>query len=186
MRTLTAILLIAAAGAVFGGTSIRRETLTTNGRSSETILHIVTEEGERDYAMWKRDGVEYVTYDASVITELREALQDQTAISRKHAELGRRHAALGRDHASLGRDHASLGRDHARLGRSGNYEAQREFERKQRELERKQQELERQQRALEREQQELERQQRKAERDADEAIERVFERAVREGKAKRR
>ncbi|HVG25925.1 MAG TPA: hypothetical protein VND45_17340 [Thermoanaerobaculia bacterium] len=180
MRALTPLLLLVAALSAFAGSrSVHRSEHTSNGKS-RTISIIKVDDDY--YATMERDGIRYITRDPRVLAEIEESLDPQREISNAHAELGRRHAELGREHAALGREHAALGREHSRA-RSD--ERQRELERMQQELERKQQALERKQQRLEDEQHELERRQQAREHESEEKIDRIFERAVREGKAKR-
>jgi chromosome segregation ATPase len=182
MRHLIAILLFVTALPLFAGT--RSHIVNTTDR---TRMEIVQESNGDSYATFERDGVRYITRDPRVLEDLAEAYAEQREISRDHAELGRRHAALGREHAALGREHARIGREHARLHhRTGDYEErQRALEELQRKLDRKQQELERRQQELEREQRELERRQNAVDRKADKDVEKIFERAIRDGKAQR-
>jgi hypothetical protein len=185
MRTLTAVLLLFAAASLLGDTTIHRET-STNGRRTETTLHLEGDGDEHEYATWEHNGARFITRDPGVLAEIRAALKKYSG-SRDHAELGRKHAALGRDHEALGREHERLARELERGIRAGNAEAaQREFDRKQKDLELRQQELERKQQGLEREQRRLESQQRASEREADKAIDAIFSRALEAGKAQRR
>jgi hypothetical protein len=147
-------------------------------------IQIVRTDDEH-WASYTRDGVRYVTTDSSVLEDIDKAMEKHRRIGREHAELGRKHAELGRDHAELGREHARLGREHARLARSGDEDAQRALEAEQRKLEDKQRVLEDRQRKLEAEQRELERKQKTVERESYRDIQQIFERAVREGRAKR-
>ena len=184
MRALITLLLVAVA---FPATAGSKWTHTSqevvNGETR--LLHIVRDDDDH-YARWERNGVRYVTRDAAVLAEIEKALEPQRSYANAHRELGRKHRELGREHAALGREHARLGREHARASRVSDSELrQRDFERKQQELERKQQALERRQQQLEREQQRLEATQKKFERDHDRAIDAIFERAVRNGKARR-
>ncbi|HEV3486759.1 MAG TPA: hypothetical protein VG106_15205, partial [Vicinamibacterales bacterium] len=157
--------------------------------TDRTRLEIVRESSGDSYATFERDGVRYITRDRQVLGDLEDAFAEQRAISEEHAALGRRHAALGREHAEIGREHARIGREHARLHRAGDVETreerERELEELQRRLERKQDELERKQQELEREQRELERRQKAIDRESDKTIEKIFERAIRDGKATR-
>ena len=154
-----------------------------------TDIQIVREDGGEQWASYKRDGVRYVTTDPTVLAEIDKAMEKHRELSRAHSRLGRQHSELGREHSALGREHSRLGREYSRLARNaGEAEAerlQRDLERSQRTLEAKQRELEDRQRELENKQRELEEKHRVAERDAYRAIEKIFERAVRDGKAKR-
>jgi uncharacterized membrane protein YccC len=180
MRLLTALFLLLAALATTAGTRSMHRSEHIDGKNSRSLSIIKTDD---DYwATWERNGVRYITRDAAVLAQIEEALDPKQERSKSHTELSRRHAALGREHAALGREHARLGREfsHAR-----SEERHRELERMQRDLARKQQELERRQQGLEREQQELERKQQGLEREANAKIDRIFERAIQEGKARR-
>ena len=174
MRTLTLIMIIAAAGAMVGKTSTRRETITTNGTKSQTILHISKDDGDDpDYATWERNGVRFITFDAGVIAQLDEIVARKSNVESEHAGLRRQLEAVRREHEALGREQE-------RIARQGNVEAaQRELLRKQRVLDQRQRDLEEQQRRLDQKQ-------RDGERKTDDAIDALFERAVASGKAKRR
>ena len=163
-----------------GTRSVHRSEHTSSNGESRSISIIKTDD---DYwATWKRDGRRYITRDRAVLAEIEEALDPKRQFSKAHSAISRRHAQLGRDHAALGRAHAALGREHSRVRSEAR---QHELERRQHELERQQQELERRQQDLEREQQELERKRQSVEHEANAKIDRIFERAVREGKAER-
>lgn len=164
MRTFVLILCsILIAVPVAAGTTSLQITRSTTGDS---------------YAKWERNGVRYITYDESLL----DAIDQLSEQRRAHAELGRKHADLGRDYAAHGREHARLARELARAsdGRKRAIEADlRAIERKQRELETRRNRLE------------LERKQLEKTRDVssdafDDRMDELFERAVREGKAKRR
>jgi predicted RNase H-like nuclease (RuvC/YqgF family) len=162
--------------------------------SDRTSLSIIKE--DHDYwAQLERNGVRYFTRDRAVLAEIEAVLEKSRDGSRDHAELGRQHAELGREHAALGREHARLGREHARLSRDAARDdgdsaeierRRRDLEAEQRGLEAKQRELEQRQRDLEAEQRKLEAVDRAGEGDRNRRIEQIFERAVREGKAKKK
>ena len=150
-------------------------------------IEIVRTDNEH-WASYKRDGVRYVTRDAAVLAQIEKAMEKHHAISREYSELGRRHSELGREHSQLGREHSRLGREQSRLAGAGSVDTERrrrELEDEQRKLEDQQRTLEDRQRELESKQHELESRQRIAESDAYREIGKIFERAVREGKAKR-
>ena len=184
MRALTATLLFVAALTLTAGTrSVHRSETISDGESR--LLNIVKTDDDY-FATWEHNGKRYVTRDASVLAEIEAALAPHRELSKEHSAFGRRHSELGREHSKIGREHSRLAREHSRAAREGNVEArQRELEAMQRELERKQHELERRQRDLERQQRDLEAQQRTYEREADRKIDAIFERAARNGKAKR-
>ena len=166
MRTLIALLVLLA-------------TLTL---SAGTRSLSITKSDDDYWAKLEHDGKRYFTRDKGVLAEIEAALDPKQQFSKAHAAIGRRHAEIGREHAALGREHARLGRE---FSRAKSEDRQRELERMQQELERKQQALERKQQELEREQQEVERKRQALEREANAKIDRIFERAVREGKAER-
>ncbi|HEX6083670.1 MAG TPA: hypothetical protein VF266_04035 [Thermoanaerobaculia bacterium] len=180
MRTLTALLVLLVTLTLTAGTrSVSRSEHVSNGKSRSLSI-IKTDD---DYwATWELNGKRYITRDKAVLAAVEEALDPKKQFSQAHAAIGRRHAEIGREHAAIGREHARLGREFSRVKSE---DRQRELERMQHDLERKQQELERRQQRLEREQQELERKRQALERESHAKIDRIFERAVREGKAKR-
>lgn len=184
MRTLTLALLLLATPLVFAGSS-RHSTHIVNSDGEFEIQ--VIRDGDDAWATFKRDGVRYITRDESVIDAIDKAMEPQRELSQAHSELGRRHSELGREHSELGREHSRLGREHSRAGRDGvaGEERQRELEAEQRKLEDKQRKLEDKQRALEDKQRALEDKQRAIERDVNVAIEKIFEKAIRDGKARR-
>jgi chromosome segregation ATPase len=146
------------------------------------------------WASLKRDGVRYVTHDRGVLEDIEDAMRPYRELSQEHSAIGRKHSELGREHSALGREHSRVGREHSRIsrdvsaGRISESEAdqrRRELELEQRGLEDKQRALEARQRDLEDEQRAVEAKQRAAEREVNREIEKVFERAVRDGKAKR-
>jgi hypothetical protein len=188
MRMLTSLAALLVAASLFAGTSATTRTSNHDGKVTE--LRIVRETDGRTYATWQRDGITFRTTDLTVIRALDESLAAQRALSANHSEFGRRHAALGREHAELGREHAELGRRHADLGRAqargdaAEIEArQRDLEAAQAKIERKQQELEQKLRDLDSQQSAL--QTKHDENFTDEKIDEIFQRAVREGRAKR-
>lgn len=174
-----------------------RSTQTTHivnddGRTTE--IRIVKERNGDHWASFARNGVRYYTSDRGVLAEVEKAMEAHRELSHEHSLLGRRHSDLGREHSELGREHSRLGREHSRLGREASRRGgddrelerqQRAVEDKQRDLEAKQRRLEDRQRELEQKQRDLEARQRAAERESFPALEQIFERAVREGKAKR-
>lgn len=187
MRFLTLVLFLGAAVPVaFGGSTHRTHIVSTD---DDTEIRIVRESDGDNFATFRRDGIRYRTTDADVLAEIDKVMAKQRGVSREHAELGRRHAQLGREHAQLGREHARAAREHERLARRAGEKdlerLQRELEKEQREIEANQRKLEERQRALEAQQRDVESKQRLSERDARRAIEQLFERAVREGKAKK-
>jgi len=137
------------------------------------------------------DGRRYRTTDPNVLAELEKTMEPHRELSREHSKLGRRHSELGREHSALGREHSRLGREHSRLSRDRDLtereadSRRRELEAEQRKLEDKQRKLEDRQRELESEQRAVEAKQRETEQTMHRDVERIFERAVREGKAKR-
>jgi len=185
MRTLIAFLTLALVTPVVAGTRTSR-TENINGRETR-LLNIIEDDGTH-YATWENNGVRYRTEDPGVLAKIEAALAAQRDYSRKHSEVGRKHSELGREHSALGREHSKLGREHSRLARSSaaDVEArQRDLERQQRDLELKQRELERRQQDLERQQHELERTRQHHEHDTDAKLDEIFQRAVKEGKARR-
>jgi chromosome segregation ATPase len=151
-------------------------------------LRIVRSDDEH-WASYRNEGVRYRTSNASVLAELERALEPHRELGREHSRLGRKHSELGREHSRLGREHSRLGREHSRLSRERDL-SDREVERRRRDLEEEQRKLEAEQRKLEDRQRDLESEQREVERkrsalerDAYREIERIFERAAREGKA---
>lgn len=175
-----------------------------HGRSGHRTHMVSTDDGfefqfirEDDGDAWaslKRDGVRYVTHDHGVLEDIEDAMRPYRELSQEHSALGRKHSELGREHSALGREHSRLGREHSKVsrdvsaGRISESEAdqrRRELESEQRKLEDKQRALEARQRDLEGEQRGIEARQRAAERDVNRKIEEIFERAVRDGKAKR-
>jgi DNA repair exonuclease SbcCD ATPase subunit len=190
MRILSAFLLVATAALAFGHSTHRTHEVSSDG----TEIRIVKDSDGEHWASFERNGVKYVTTDRTVLAEIEKAMEPHRRLSREHSELGRRHSELGREHSQLGREHSRLGREHSRLGRevsrSGHTSElerqQRELEAEQRKLEEKQRKLEDRQRDLEDEQRQLESKQRAMEKDTHRAIEQIFDRAVREGKARRK
>jgi chromosome segregation ATPase len=181
MRALTPLLLLLVSLSTTAGTRSVHRSEHTSSDGESRLLNIIRTDDDY-YATWERDGVRYITRNAAVLAEIEEALDPQQELSKAHSALGRRHSELGREHSALGREHSRLGREYSR---SHSEERQRELERMQQDLERKQQELEKRQHGLELEQQELERKQQTLERESHAKIDRIFERAVNEGKAKR-
>ena len=175
MRILTTLLCSLIAATALAHSVHRSHIVNTTDRSEIRIVR-----DDDDYwATFKRDGVTYITRDASVLAEIDRAMDKHREISREHSRLGRRHSELGREHSKLGREHSRIGREMSRYGSS------RELEREQEKLEEKQRALELRQQDLEREQRKLEEKQRGVEREMDRELEAIFERAVRDGKAKR-
>ncbi len=181
MRALSAVLLLVLSLSLSAGTRSqhRSETIDDNGRTR--LLNVIRTDDDY-FAEWERDGVRYITRDASVLDEIEDALAARNEISKAHAALGRRHAELGREHAALGRELARIARERTRMRTQ---ERERELERAQVVAEGQQRVLEQRQRELEREQQELDQRRERVQRDADDAIDRIFERAIRDGKARR-
>ena len=184
MRSLTLILLLATPLA-FAGSS-RHSTHIVNSDGLEFEIQVIRD-GDDAWATFKRDGVRYITRDESVIDAIDKAMEPQRELGQAHSELGRQHSELGREHSELGREQSRLGREHSRASRDGvaGEERQRELEAEQRKLEDKQRKLEDKQRALEDKQRALEDKQRAIERDVNEKIQKIFEKAVRDGKARR-
>lgn len=179
---LLAFLLLLSLPVFAGGT--RREHIIDD----DMELRIVQDD-ESYWAAYRNDGVRYRTTDRSVLAEIERAMAPHRELAREHSRLGRNHSELGREHSQLGREHSRLGREHSRLARDRRLD-DREIERRQRELEKDQRTLEQQQRKLEDRQRELEDEQRAIERKKNaleregyREIEKIFERAAREGKA---
>lgn len=189
MRFLSTLLFVLLTPLAFAGTH-RTHIVNTD---DHTKFEFVKDSNGETWAAFTSDGIRYITTDADVLTALDKAMEKHRALSREHSHLGRKHSELGREHSALGREHSRLGREHSRLGReasrygdSADLESQqRELEAEQRKLEAKQQKLEDRQRVLEDEQRELEAKSRIAEADANRAIRQIFDRAIREGKARR-
>jgi DNA repair exonuclease SbcCD ATPase subunit len=192
MRFLSTLViaLLAITPLAFGHSTHRTHIVDTDGN---TEIRIVRESDGESWASLKRDGVRYVTTDPAVLAEIEKATEKRRELSREHSSLGRRHSELGREHSQLGREHSRLGREHSRLSRAASRDGgtreverrQRELEEEQRKLEEKQRQLEVRQNELEQQQHEIEARQRIAERESYRALEQIFDRAVREGKAKR-
>ena len=175
MRILSTILCSLIAATAPAHHTHSTHIVNTTDRSEIRVIR-----DDDDYwGTYKRDGVTYITRDASVLAEIDRAMDKHREISREHSRLGRRHSELGREHSQLGREHSRIGREMSRNGSS------RELEREQEKLEEKQRALELRQQELEREQNKLEEKQRAEEKQMDRALEAIFERAVRDGKAKR-
>jgi chromosome segregation ATPase len=186
MRTaLLALLLIAPLA--FAGSSHRTHIVDTG--DGFDFRYVRDDDGA--WASLRLDGARYRTTNATVLAQLEKAMEPHRELAREHSRLGRRHSELGREHSALGREHSRLGREHSRLSRDRHADEreieakQRELEEEQRKLEAKQRELESRQRELEREQRQLEDRKRDAERAMHGEIEKIFERAAREGKATR-
>lgn len=178
MRIASALLFILlVTGVVAAGHNTHRTHIVNTGGDVEYEL---VRSDDEHWAAFKRNGVRYVTTDPAVLAEIETAMEAHHELSREHSRLGRRHSQLGREHSRLGREHSRLGRAHARGGDV------RELEKEQRKLEEKQRELESRQEELESEQRELEARQRVVERETNRDLERIFEKAVRDGKARRR
>lgn len=184
----TAILaLVLLAPLAFAGTH-RTHIVDTDDGFEFRYVH--DDDGDH-WASMTIDGRRYRTTDPNVLAALEKSMEPHRELSREHSKLGRRHSELGREHSALGREHSRLGREHSRLSRDRDLSERdvearrRELEAEQRKLEDKQRKLEDRQRALESEQRTLEAKQRDTERDMHRDIEQIFERAVREGKAKR-
>jgi len=176
MRFLSTLLFAFLATTAVAHSTHRTEIVNTSERIS---IHIVREDDGEEWASFERNGVRYVTTDSDVLAEIEKAMEKHREFSRAHSRLGRQHSELGREHSRLGREHSRIGRAASRNGMTA------ELEQQQRELEEEQRKLEKKQRALEDQQRELEEKQRVAENDANRAIEKIFERAIRAGKAKR-
>ena len=186
MRLAVIGLIVAAAATLAVAGVHRSHWVSSNDRTSITIIR----EDDDYFAKFERNGVRYVTRDAGVLAEIEKALEEKRGTSAEHRELSRRHRELGREHSALGREHSRLGREHSRLDREASSAAdlerrRRALEEEQRALEAKQRGLEDRQRALEAEQRKLEERQRGMEKEANREIEQIFERAAREGKAKK-
>ena len=187
MRTLAILLFAVALTASAHGTRSTHRTHIVN-TDGDVRYELVRESDGRQWAAYERNGVRYLTRDSSVIDALQDAMEPYRELSREHSALGRRHSELGREHSQLGREHSRLGREHSRVARErrADYEdEQRALEAEQRKLEAKQRKLEDRQRELEAEQREIESKQRAVERDTNREIEKIFEKAIREGKATR-
>ncbi len=189
MRLAALGLLVVAATLAIAGTS-RSHWVSSGDRTSISIVR----EDDDYWATFERNGVRYFTRDASVLAQIEQALEEKRGTSKEHSELSRRHSELGREHSAIGREHSRLGREHSRLAhdasRDGSKAAdlerrQRALEEEQRALEAKQRDLEKRQRGLEEQQRKLEQRQRATEGEANREIEKIFERAAREGKAKK-
>ena len=163
MRTL--LLLLALSPLALASTH-RTHIVDTDDDGSR--FELVRESDGDSWASFERDGVRYMTRDASVLAKLDNAMKAHTDLGRAHAELGRKHAELGREHAALGRQYSRARTDEERES-----------------LEAQQEKLEQRQQKLEDEQHELERKQEAAGRESRRAIERIFNDAVRDGKAHR-
>jgi chromosome segregation ATPase len=187
MRSLFIALLLLAPLA-FAGSSHRTHIVDTD--DGFEFRYVRNDSGER-WASLEVDGVRYRTEDPGVLAQIEKAMEAHREVAREHSRLGRRHSELGREHSQLGREHSRLGREHSRVSRDRDLgereveQRQRELEAEQRKLEEKQRELESRQRELESEQRDLERRQRDTERAMHGELEKIFERAAREGKAKK-
>ncbi len=191
MRILSAVLVLAVALLILPAAAGHSVSRTRIVDTDDDMEFLIVKEDDGDYfAEYERDGVRYRTTDRTVLAQLEKALEAHRQISQEHSRLGRQHSELGREHSALGREHSRLGREHSLLARQGDSaEAERrrrELEAEQRGLEAKQRKLEDRQRALESEQRALESRQRIAEKSKQRAIEEIFERAAREGKAKKK
>lgn len=186
IRSILLCLLLAAVPLAFARSTHRTHIVNTD---TDTEVRLVRESDGDSWASFERGGVRYVTHNTAVVAEVEKALEAHRELSEEHSRLGRRHSDLGREHAALGREHARLGREHARLARRASTSdverEQRALEAEQRKLEDKQRALEDRQRDLEQQQRDLEAKQRAADRDTNRKVEQIFERAVKEGKAKR-
>lgn len=176
MRFLSTLFLALLAPLAFAHSTHRSHMVEDDG---STRIEVVRESDGEQWASFEKNGVRYLTTDASVIAEIDKAFAKHREISLEHSRLGRRHSELGREYSRLGREHSRIGREASRSGMTE------DLERQQRELEKEQQKLEDKQRALEEEQRELEEKQSAAEKDATRAIEKIFEEAIRSGKARR-
>ena len=178
MPILIALLSLLTVLPLAAGTHSHHHTIWTTG-DSEIEIRVVREDDGDNYATFTRNGVRYITTDAGVLAEIEKAMEAHRRFSQEHSRIGRKHSEIGREHSRIGREHSKLGREMSRTGVTP------EIERRQRELEAEQRKLEDRQRALEGEQRELEAQQRASEKDVEKSLKSIFERAVREGKAKR-
>ncbi len=194
MRSLPLfVFALFAAAVAFGHDHSRHSTHIVNTDDGFEFQFVREDDGDA-WASLKRDGVRYVTHDRGVLEDIEDAMRPYRELSQEHSAIGRKHSELGREHSALGREHSRLGREHSRLsrevsaGRISESEAdqrRRELESEQRKLEDQQRALEARQRDIEDEQRAVETKQRAAERDVNREIEKIFERAVRDGKAKR-
>ena len=121
-----------------------------------------TRSDDESFAKWERNGVRYITYDAGVLAAIDKLLERKYDASIHHANLGNKYAELGRAHGALAREQPSVSRD------------------------RKRKALEQRRRELDQLRQQLERRQTESAKAVDDALDALFERAVREGKARRR
>jgi chromosome segregation ATPase len=184
MRTFTtAALGLLISAFLFAGTTTTR---TTTEDGHRTQLRLVRDgDGHRTFATWERDGIRYITHDANVMAALDEALEAQRVITRDHTELARRQAELGRQHAELGREHAELGRRYAEVGRAAASGNRADLDARRRELDAAMAALDRKRRDLDREQRELGSAPHRDGHSVDDAVDAIFARALREGKAAR-
>lgn len=138
--------------------------------------------GDR-YAAFELDGVRYVITDEATLDKIADVIEPQVELGQKQAELGKKQAELGQEQAALGAQQARLG---ARQAGTRDSDRQRELAEQQRELAAEQRKLGEKQRELGDEQRELGAQQREAGRRAERELEKIFEKAVRDGIARRR
>ena len=136
----------------------------------------------RHFAYFERNGVAWVITDDDTLEELERVMRPQVELGEEQARLGREQAELGRQQAAIGAKQAAIGAQQA----EARGERARELQRRQSELADQQRELADQQRPLAAEQRKLAEKQREAGRIARGKMERIFERAISSGVAKRR
>lgn len=178
MRFLSAVLLALLVAVPSASAGSRHRTHIVDTDEDTEFEYVRTSDGEH-WATLERNGVGWKITDPSVLAQIQKTMDKNHEISKEHSRLGQKHSELGREHSALGREHSRLGRTASRTGMTDELEAE------QRKLEAKQRKLEERQRALESEQRALESKQRAVERESRRALYEIFDRAIREGKARR-
>lgn len=180
-------ILVTLAIAILGGTAV-----------AATVENIIVRDGDRSYisgnvngarydslgrhyASFELDGVRYVITDPATLDAIDEAIAPQIELGKKQAALGQKQAQLGQEQARIGMQQAAIGRQQA-SGRADDAE----LSRKQRELGKLQDELGERQAELGERQAKLGELQRETSAKIEEALEKIFRNAVRNGVARRR
>ena len=111
---LVAVVLVVVLAATLAIAGTHRSTWSSS--NDHTSISIIRDDDDY-WATFERNGVKYLTRDASVLAEIEKALESKREVSGEYSELSRRHRELGREHAALGREHSRLGREHSRISR---------------------------------------------------------------------
>jgi DNA repair exonuclease SbcCD ATPase subunit len=159
----------------------------SHGHFSDRDLDELRDRYGKSFAVFAKDGTEYVVTDRATLDQLEKIVKPQSDLGRKQGELGQKQGELGRKQGELGRKQGELGREQGRLARSyGNEDEIEALAAKQRELAAAQRELAARQRELGARQRELGERQRELAREIERELERFLDGTVRNGIAKKR